>query len=462
MNRVQTQVEELTENRVRMTVQVPSHDVHHAVEHAADDLAQSVKVPGFRKGKVPRQVLLQRVGRERLMNEAVESHIGSWFWNAAARTRVRPVEQPQYEFELPESADEDWEFTATVAVQAKPELPDWTELEVGVAEVEVPEDLVQAELDALRSTVAELVPVAGRPVGPQDTVVVDLVAEDETRRDYVVELGRGAVVEEIERGLVGLNAGETKEISFELDDESTQSLSVTVKEIKEKVLPPLDDDLARSASEFETFAELRADIESRLREQIEEEVETRFRADTADALVAASKVEAAGPLVESRTRELLRGVARQVEARGVQLETFLAMTGQEPEELVARLRDEAQQSVARELVLEAVAEQLALDVPDSEVEELVREQAEAMGDDPEEMLVALRESGRFESLREDLRLRQALDRVAADVKRIPLAQAEARDAIWTPDKENAPTDTKLWTPDQPPPDQLQSPEGARS
>jgi len=446
MNRVETQVEELPENRVRLTVQVPSHDVHHAVEHAAEDLAQSVKVPGFRKGKVPRQVLLQRVGRERLMTEAVESHIGGWFWNAAARTRLRPVEQPEYDFELPASADQDWEFTATVAVQSKPELPDWKELEVGIGEAEVPEELVQHELDALRATVAELVPVEGRPVAPDDTVVVDLVAEDETRRDYVVELGRGAVVEEIEQALVGMSAGETKELSFELADASTQSLSATVKEIKEKVLPPLDDDLARAASEFETFAELRADVELRLREQIEDEVQTRFRADAADALVAASKVEAAGPLVESRTRELLRGFARQIEARGVQLETFLAMTGQQPEELVARLRDEAQRSVARELVLEAAAEKLGLEVPDAEVEELVREQADAIGDDPEQMLVVLRESGRFEALRDDLRLRKALDRVAAEVQRIPLATAEAREAIWTPDKENPPTETKLWTP----------------
>ena len=128
------------------------------------------------------------------------------------------------------------------------------------------------------------------------------------------------------------------------------------------------------------------------------------------------------------------------------------MTGQQPEELVARLSEEAQRSVARELVLDAVAEQLGLDVPDAEVEELVREQAEALGDDADEMLVALRESGRFESLREDLRLRKALDHVAGEVKRIPLAQAEAREAIWTPDKENPPTETKLWTPDQPPPD----------
>jgi trigger factor len=447
MSPVQAQVEELPENRVRLTVQVPSHDVHHAVEHAADDLAESVKVPGFRKGKVPRAVLLQRVGRERLMTEAVESHIGGWFWNAAARTRVRPIDHPQYDFELPASADEDWQFTATVAVQAKPELPDWTQLEVGVAEVEVPEELVQHELDALRATVAELVPVEGRPVAPDDTVIVDLVGSDgETRRDYVIELGRGAVVEEIEQALVGLSAGETKEISFELADATTQTVTATVKEIKEKVLPPLDDELARAASEFETLAELRSDVESRLRAQIEDEVETRFRADAADALVAASKVEAAGPLVEARSRELLRAFARQVEARGVPLETFLAMTGQQPEELVARLRDEAERSVARELVLEAVAEKLEIDVSDAEVEGLVREEAGALGDDPEQTLAALREAGRFETLRDDLRLRKALDRLAAEVKRIPLAQAEAREAIWTPDKEKPPTETKLWTP----------------
>ena len=101
------------------------------------------------------------------MAEAIDSHIAGWFWNAAARSRLRPVAQPEYDFELPAADDQDWQFTATVAVQAKPEVPDWTELEVGAIEAEVPEELVQQELDALRATVAELVPVEGRPVGPR-------------------------------------------------------------------------------------------------------------------------------------------------------------------------------------------------------------------------------------------------------------------------------------------------------
>lgn len=445
--RVQTQVEELPENRVRLTVQVPSHDVHHAVEHAASDLAQSARIPGFRKGKVPRQVLIQKIGKDRLMNEAIDSHIGGWFWNAAARSRVRPVEQPQYEYELPQSDDKDWQFTATVGVQPKPEVPDWTQLEVGRIETEVPQELIDGELDALRSTVAELVPVEGRPVGPTDTVVVDLVSPNgETRRDYVVELGRGAVVDEIEQGIPGMNAGDTREISFELADGTTQNVTVTVKEIKEKVLPPLDDELARSASEFETLDELRNDIESRLREQLEEEVEAQFRADVADALVDASKVDAAGPLVEGRTRELLRGLARQVEARGIPFDTYVQMTGQDPNQLVARLRDEAARSVGRELVLEAAADKLGIDVPDEEIEQLVREQAEAHGDDAEETISELRHTGRFETLRDDLRLRNALDRVASEVKRIPKELAEAREALWTPEKEKQQTETKIWTP----------------
>jgi trigger factor len=219
-----------------------------------------------------------------------------------------------------------------------------------------------------------------------------------------------------------------------------------VKEIKEKKLPDVDDELARSASEFETLAELRGDIESRLLEQITEEVEAQFRSDAIDALVDASKVDAGGPLVEARTRELLRGLAQQVESRGIPLETYLAMTGQTPEALISRLEDEARRSVARELVLEAAADTLGMQVSDDEVEALVREQAELLDEDADETLQKLRESGRFDALREDMRLRNALDRIVAEVRRIPKDLAEARESIWTPDKEKQQTETKLWTP----------------
>src|ERR687886_1290216 len=169
MARMETQVEELADNRVRLQVEVEPGDVRHAVEHAASDLAESMKIPGFRKGRVPMPVLLARVGRDRLYAEAVESHIGGWFSAAAARSRIRPVEQPEYGYDPPSSADESFRFTATVAVQPKPELPDWSGLEVPYVEPEVPAELVDRELEALPAPGAELVPVEDRPVGAGGT-----------------------------------------------------------------------------------------------------------------------------------------------------------------------------------------------------------------------------------------------------------------------------------------------------
>jgi len=184
--RVQTQVEELPENRVRLTVQVPSHDVHHAVEHATNDLAESVKIPGFRQGKVPRPVLVSRLGRERIYAEAVDSHIGGWYSIALSGTRLRPVSRPEYEFELPTSEEGEWQFTATVEVQPTPEIVDWTTLEVPRAEAEIPEELVHRELDALRESVAELAP-AERPAQAGDAVVVDLVTTNLPKWSEVIK-----------------------------------------------------------------------------------------------------------------------------------------------------------------------------------------------------------------------------------------------------------------------------------
>jgi trigger factor len=212
------------------------------------------------------------------------------------------------------------------------------------------------------------------------------------------------------------------------------------------VLPELDDELARSASEFDTFAELRADIEQRLREALEAEIENAFRANAVDALVAASKVTPAGPLVESRTRELLTGFIRSLERRGIAPETYLQLTGRSGEELTRSMQMEAALSVARELALEAVADRVGIEISDEQVKDLIREQAEAAGEDADQVIEDLWQHGRQEDLREDLRLRAALDRVAAEVKPIQLEQAQARDAIWTPDKESEPAETKLWTP----------------
>jgi trigger factor len=439
-------VEELPDNKVRFTVDVSPHELEHAVEHATADLSASVKVDGFRKGKVPEQVLVSRIGKERIFSEAVESHIEGWFRNALAGTKVRPIARPQYDYELPSEATEPFSFTATVDVQPKVEVADWKALQVGAPDVEVPAELVDQQIEALRFAVAELAPVE-RPAQAGDSLVVDLVADGgEAQRDYAVELGAGRVIEEVEEALVGMSAGETKQVEYALGEGQTSTVEVTLKDVKEKILPPLDDDLARSGSEFDTLEELRADIEQRIREQIEEEVESGFRAAVADALVDASKIQPSGPLVEARTRELVAGLIQSLERRGISLETYVAVTNQTPQDLEARLRAEATRSVARELALEAVADKAGIEVTDDEVREFIREHSEEEGEEADEVVERVFATGRHELLRDDLRMRKALDLVVSEVERIPLELAEAREKLWTPEKGATAPETKLWTP----------------
>jgi trigger factor len=444
---VKTKVEELPESRVRLEVEVPSDHMKHAVEHASSDLAANTKVPGFRKGKVPQKVLEARLGRDRIFSEAVESHIGGWFWNAAERASIRPVSQPKLDYELPTSEDEPFSFTAEVAVQAPPEVSDWSGLEVPAAEPDVPQELVEHELETLRAAVAELVPVEDRAAKDGDVLVVDLVDETgEAQRDYVVQLGAGRLVEEIERALRGMSAGETRKVAFPGPEGQKKEAELTLKELKEPVLPPLDDDLARAASEFETLEELRTEIESRLRDAIQAELEADFRAAAVDKLVEASKLDVSDSLVETRAAELLGAMLRSLERRGLDAETYLRVTGQSAEQLHETLRNEARRAISRELVLEAVADKLAIEVGDDELREVVREQAEAAEEDADEVIRELWESGRHERLRGDLRLKKALDRIVEDVTPIPVELARARESIWTPEKEKPETATKLWTP----------------
>ncbi|MBA3374649.1 MAG: trigger factor [Actinobacteria bacterium] len=442
-----TQVQELGENRVRLTVEVSPDQVKHAVEHALSDLAESVKIPGFRSGKIPQQVLVSRLGKDRIYREAVDSHIGGWFWSAASRNRVRPVAEPEYEFELPGTADDGWSFAATVEVQALPDIADWTQLQVPRVEADVPPESIDAELATLQESVAELAPAGGRPAREGDTLVVDLVdPAGEAQRDTVVELGASRLTGELEAALVGASAGEKKDVTFERGDGTSGTVEVTVREVQEKTLPPVDDELARAASEFDTLSELKESIESTLRAQLDEEIDAAYRVAAVDALVEESKVQPAPALVSSRAADLLTGFVRSLERRGVSLETYLAASGANPQEIQRQFVLEAAISIARELALEALAERAGIEVSDDEVKAYLRTEAQEAGEDGDALVGDVWTHGQQESIREDLRLRAALDRLVQDVTPITPDLAEARDKLWTPDKEKPEGETKLWIP----------------
>jgi trigger factor len=292
------------------------------------------------------------------------------------------------------------------------------------------------------------VPANGRPAREGDTLVVDLVdPSGEAQRDTVVELGSGRMAGELEAALVGATAGQTKEITFTRGDGAASTVEITVREVQEKVLPPLDDELARAASEFDTLAELRRSIEDTFRAQLDAEIDSAFRVAAVDELVRASEVQPALTLVRTRAADLLTGFVRSLERRGVSLEAYLAASGTSGEDLQRQMVLEAAVSVARELALESLAARAGIDVSDDEVKAYLREEADAAGeDDPEGLVDDVWAHGQQESIREDLRLRAALDRLVEDVTPIAPDLAAAREKLWTPDKEKAEGDAKLWIP----------------
>ena len=243
-----TAVENLGENRVRLTVDVSPDQVRHAIDHAMSDLSESVKIPGFRKGKIPTPVLVSRLGKERIYAEAVDSHIGGWFWSAASRSRVRPVSDPQYEFELPDTAEDAWSFVATVEVQALPELADWTR-----SKCPVPRS---------RSHRSRWTPRSRRCVSglPSSHPRVPAGARGRHARRGPRRLRRRGPARHRRRARrrearVRARSCARRRIRrrdegdrVPMADGSSSTVEVTVREVQEKVLPDLDDELARAAS----------------------------------------------------------------------------------------------------------------------------------------------------------------------------------------------------------------------
>jgi trigger factor len=240
----------------------------------------------------------------------------------------------------------------------------------------------------------------------------------------------------------------------------TVDYTVTVKAVQEKQLPPLDDELAIGVSEFDTLDELRADLERRLDEAARTQVDELFRRMAIDAVVADAKVDVPQVMIDRRVGTILQQMAAQL-PEGVSIEQYIAASGRTLEEIVEELRPDAEMAVRRELVVEAVAEAAQVEVSDEEIETQVRADAEATGRAAERLLHELQHHGGWEALRQDIRLQKAVELLVEGAKPIPMAQAEAREKLWTPegDRKKAAASAeaagkpapagKLWTPGDP-------------
>jgi trigger factor len=466
---VKTSTTELPESRVRVDAEVAPEEVERSLHTAARQLGRDLRIPGFRKGKVPPPVVIQRIGREAVLDEAVRGGLPRWYLAAIEEAGVVPIGDPKLDVgDLP-GRGEPLTFTIEIGVRPKAQLGDYRGLEVPRAEPVVDDAAVQAELEELRERLARLETV-DRPAQRGDFVVIDFVGtlDDEPfpggeGRDQLVELGSGRLIPGFEQQLEGASAGESRTVDVTFPDDygaeelrgRAATFAVTVKEVKAKELPELDDELAEQNG-FDGVDELREDIASRLREAEEQRIEQEFREAAVDAAVHNAVVDVPEALVRARTEELWDRMLHSLEHQGVSKDTYLRIAGKSEPDLLEEAAPDAERQLRREAVVEAIAEAESIEVSDEDLLHALEPTARREGSTPAKLLDTLRSQGRLDEVRADLRARKAIDVVAESATTISLEQAQARGKLWTPDREGRPAEpeaspagdapSRLWTP----------------
>ena len=423
-----TTVTELPESRVRVEAEVPATEVSKRVDVAARALARSMRVPGFRPGKAPAPVVIKRVGREAVLDEAVRESIGGWYTAAIEDAKVVPVGEPDLDLSPLPGEGEPLKFAIEIGVRPPAKLGDYKGLEVPRRDAEASDEAVNEEIERLRERSAK-VETVDRPAGRGDFVVMDFAGSvDGTPfaggegRDQMVELGSGRLVPGFEEQLEGAGAGEerTVKVTFPEDYQAAElagqeaEFAVTVKEVKAKDLPEIDDEFAEEAG-FDTLDELRDDIRSRISESESSRIEAEFREAALDAAVANATIEVPEALVEARSRELWDQMLHSLSHQGITKEVYLQISGREEEEIIEQGKEDAAQALRREAVLAAIIEAEKIEPSEEEVLEAVGQAADGQTS-PKKLLERLKSAGRLDALKEDLAQRKALDLVTDSAK----------------------------------------------
>jgi trigger factor len=427
MTELKTSVTTLPENKVELEVEVPAEEVKAQADKTVKGLSHEVKIPGFRKGKVPRNLIVQRYGMEAILAQTLEDAMPVWLGRAIESASLKPVDQPELDIGKLEAEDKPFSFKATLAVMPKPDVGKYTGIEVEKDIVDVDDADVDEQIDRLRTRLASLQAIEGRPSQEGDHVLIDFTGyvegeplEGGSGRDYMLELGSKQFIPGFEDQIAGMEMGQSKKLKLTFpDDYRPEELSgkdaefdVTVKEIKERVLPKVDDEFAAENSEFDTINELRDELHARLQKAREEEAEAVFRQRAVEQVVSEAKLVVPPKAVDVRARELELDFVSSLEAQGVGADQYLKMPDEEKEKFSEHFRSQAEAALKREAVLEKVAEIEKIEVADEEVDDEIRQAAPRMHKEPDELVAEMREKGRVGVVRDDLLYRKAAAHIA--------------------------------------------------
>jgi trigger factor len=455
---ISTTVTELPESRVRVVAEVAPDEFQRSVERAARQLGRNLRVAGFRKGKVPPPVVMQRLGRAAVVDRAVQDGLKRWWRAALDQADIAFVGQPKLDVTNAPADAGPLTFSIEIGVRPAARLGPYKGLEVGRREPEIEPDAVDAELQTLRESLARPEAVE-RPAQPGDLLVIDFEGlidgepfDGGRGRDQMVELGSGMLIAGFEEQLEGATTGETRTVAIDFPNVdspkdhraedvagSRATFEVQVKEVLAKRLPDLDDALAQQAAGFDTLEELREDIAAGLLAADERRVAEEFAETVLDAVATQATIDLPGALVAGRAREIWEDTLRALDFDGVSKDVYLQIAGKTEEQALAELRPRSARELRREAVVTAIAAAEGIVVGDEELRASERPADPGEGPTPPQSEVARRE----ELLRE-----RVLALLSREAVAITIEDAQARGKPWPLDHEQI--EPELPEPEVPP------------
>jgi len=456
---IKTTVTELPESRVRVRAEIAAEEVNRSLENTARNLGREMKLPGFRQGKIPPPVIIQRLGRDAILDELIRAKLTDWYVNAVDASGIAPVGDPQVDMGEPPPEGQPLAFSFEVGVRPEAKLGKYRGLEVGRREPEVDPEAVEAEIDELRERLAHLHAV-DRPAEDGDFLTIDFVGtvdgepfEGGEGRDQLIDLGGRHLIPGFEEGLIGAVAGEERTVDAVFPDDygakhvagKPARFQITVSDVKHKHLPDIDDDFASDATGHDTLDELMAEINERMLKNDAERVEAQFRGDALDAVVDEATLEVPGTLVEARARELLDRMLHHLGHQGINKEAYLTIAGKTEDQLAEDNMPEAEQQLKREAVLAAIIDAEQIEPTEQQLLDALEPAAEREQISRQKLLDKLRQANRVDELAREVAAQSAIDLVVETAKPISMQEAERRKAKADAKAE---ADEKLWTPDK--------------
>ena len=423
------QVEKLEKNMAKLTIEVPAQELENAIEKAYQKQKKNISIPGFRKGKVPRQMVEKMYGKEIFYEDAANSLIPDAYEKAYEECSESIVSTPKVEVVQIE-AGKPFIFTATVALKPEVKLGTYKGVTVDKVDTTVTDDEVAAEIDKERERNARSISVTDRAVKSGDETVIDfegfvdgVAFAGGKGENYPLTIGSGTFIPGFEDQLIGKNIGEDIEVNvtfpedYQADDLAGKAamFKVAVKEIKEKELPQLDDEFAAEVSEFDTLEEYRADVKKNLTEKREKDAKNAKEEAVVDAIIETAEMEIPDAMIETQQRQMIEDFAQNIQAQGLSIEQYFQFTGLTAEKLMEQVKPQAEKRIKSRLVLEAVAAAENITATEEDFEEEVKKMADMYQMEADKVKEAIGENGKKQMM-EDLAVSKAAEFVVDAAK----------------------------------------------